>query len=173
MRKLVGILAFLAVLAGACGSDGGDDAPTIDERAEDLLLQRLVAGEGGAFFGEMNSSEGSCFAHVVISDDALLEVLLSDDENSLDKMSPDVEQSLIDALLECAPGLVATRLAEGLTRTASESNCLGEKLLADHETLRALFASLVAGDEEPPMTVQLVFSAMQEACDIETTIWGD
>ena len=169
MRKLVGILTFLAVLAGACG----DDAPTIDERAEDLLLQRLVAGVGGDFIGEMNSSEGSCFAHVVISDDALLEVLLSDDENSLDKMSPDVEQSLIDALLECAPGLVATKLAEGLTRTASESNCLGEKLLADHETLRALFASLVAGDEEPPMTVQLVFSAMQEACDIETTIWGD
>ena len=164
MRKLVGILTFLAVLAGACG----DDAPTIDERAEELLLQRLVVGVGADFIGEMNSSEGSCFAHVVISDDALLEVLLSDDEDSLDNMLPDVEQSLNDALLECTPRLLATMMVEGFTTaTGSESDCLVEKLLADNETLRALWASIAGADYEPSMTVQLIVSAMLEACDIE------
>ena len=188
MRTVAGLLVAVIVIAGCGGgSESSDTPPTtttsttttqpptttlppttlaIADRAADLLFQRLVTEEEDPFFALMTPSEGSCFAKVVILDDAVLEVLLSDYEDSFDNISPDTQLSLVDSLLECAPAMLVAMMLDDFDGSERESRCLTEALLADEETLRAMQTSVMGVDQELPPAVEFVLLAMMETCGI-------
>jgi len=180
LRILPLVLAVILV-AAACGrdasesSDSGDNASGDAPSTEDQLLERLSEEEDDPLFGLMTASEASCFVKAMISNDALLEAAMSDDDDGLDNLPPDLQQSLMNNVFDCAPDAVATMMAQGMQEdsdlTDDDALCLAEGLVANVEVLKAMF-TMGDTDEEPPTAILMLFFEILEECDIPMSTLG-
>lgn len=165
--RLLAIAAGLALVAGACGDDGGDGgAASVDDPLVQAIVDDMLAdGSMGA-----DQAQAECFASRVVGgvgNDRLTELgVTPDNVGELDEIAwtQDEAELIVDELFECTDvedGFAGSMVSDELDEEQSE--CIADAFGTDR--LKDFFVTNLMG-EEPTGFLTDVASAMEE-CGID------
>jgi len=166
MRKLITMTAFVAVLAAACGGDGGvdvSDSPLAQAMAADF------ASDPDSPFG--GQDEADCFAGKVVGDigedrlgDLGVTVDSVGDIEDIDFTDSEVD-TVVDAVADCVDlsAAIAGELEEDFG--AEAATCVADKL--DTDLLKEAMRSGITGEDlEPSEDFLQAFLDVAAECNV-------
>jgi hypothetical protein len=151
MKRLVALVAALALLATACGGDdGGDRGEAIATLQRQITESQVDASPTSPEFTE---AETRCMAEGMVDEFGISRVLDADDEGFeafMAAATAEERRNVVDLTLECVDlteQLTAPLVAEGLSEDSAA--CIGDAVIENEAFRDVLAAGLASGSFDP------------------------